>query len=104
LLGLAVDMGSTKLAVYLVELATGVTLARSGVMNPQISFGEDVVSRIAFANKGKTIASFYKPAWSRPLTRARPSCAKQPMSAWSRSWMRWWWKYAPCIISCAVCR
>jgi uncharacterized 2Fe-2S/4Fe-4S cluster protein (DUF4445 family) len=53
LLGLAVDMGSTKLAVYLVELATGITLARSGVMNPQISFGEDVVSRIAFANKGE---------------------------------------------------
>ena len=53
LLGLAVDMGSTKLAIYLVDLATGGTLARSGVMNPQISFGEDVVSRIAFANKGE---------------------------------------------------
>ena len=53
LLGLAVDMGSTKLAVYLVDLSSGVTLAKSGVMNPQISFGEDVVSRIAFANKGE---------------------------------------------------
>lgn len=51
LLGLAVDLGSTKLAVYLVDLASGATLAKSGVMNPQISYGEDVVSRIAFANK-----------------------------------------------------
>jgi uncharacterized 2Fe-2S/4Fe-4S cluster protein (DUF4445 family) len=50
LLGLAVDLGSTKLAFYLVDLATGFTLAQTGVMNPQIAYGEDVVSRIAFAN------------------------------------------------------
>ncbi len=53
LLGLAVDMGSTKLAVYLVDLDSGTTLAKSGVMNPQIAYGEDVVSRIAFANKSE---------------------------------------------------
>jgi len=53
LLGLAVDIGSTKLAVYLVDLATGVTLAQAGVMNPQIAFGEDVVNRIAFANRSE---------------------------------------------------
>ena len=53
LLGLAVDLGSTKLALYLVNLETGATLAQGGVMNPQISYGEDVVNRIAFANKGE---------------------------------------------------
>lgn len=53
LLGLAVDMGSTKLAFYLVDLASGATLATAGVMNPQIAYGEDVVSRIAFANKSE---------------------------------------------------
>jgi len=53
LLGLAVDVGSTKLALYLVDLHSGATLAQSGVMNPQIAFGEDVISRIAFANKGE---------------------------------------------------
>ncbi len=51
LVGLAMDMGSTKLALYLVDLHSGATLARGGVMNPQIAYGEDVVSRIAFANK-----------------------------------------------------
>lgn len=52
LLGLAVDLGTTKMAVYLVNLMTGATLAKTGVMNPQIAYGEDVISRIAFANHG----------------------------------------------------
>lgn len=51
LLGAAVDMGSTKLAFYLVDMQSGATLAQTGVMNPQISYGEDVVSRIAYANQ-----------------------------------------------------
>jgi uncharacterized 2Fe-2S/4Fe-4S cluster protein (DUF4445 family) len=51
LFGLAVDIGTTKLAAYLVELATGETVAKAGAMNPQIAFGEDVVSRIAYANR-----------------------------------------------------
>ncbi len=50
LLGLAVDVGTTKVAAYLVDLASGDTLAKSGAMNPQIAYGEDVVSRIAYAN------------------------------------------------------
>lgn len=50
LLGLAVDVGSTKLAAYLIDLSTGRTLAKAGAMNPQIAFGEDVVSRVAYAN------------------------------------------------------
>jgi len=53
LFGLAVDLGSTKLAVYLVDLGSGATLASAGVMNPQIAYGEDVVSRIAYANKSE---------------------------------------------------
>ena len=52
LLGLAVDLGTTKLAAYLVDLESGKTLARAGAMNPQIAHGEDVVSRIAYANTG----------------------------------------------------
>jgi uncharacterized 2Fe-2S/4Fe-4S cluster protein (DUF4445 family) len=44
--GLAADVGTTKLACYLVSLETGQTLAASGVMNPQIAYGEDVMSRL----------------------------------------------------------
>jgi len=48
-LGLAVDLGTTKLACYLVDLSNGKTLAAQGVMNPQIAYGEDVMARINFA-------------------------------------------------------
>ena len=48
-LGLAVDMGTTKIAGYLYDLKTGQRLASSGVMNPQVSFGEDVISRMTVA-------------------------------------------------------
>ena len=50
--GLAMDMGSTKLAIFLMDLENGAILDQCGVMNPQISFGEDVVSRIGYANRG----------------------------------------------------
>jgi len=51
LLGLAVDLGTTKLAGYLVDLESGQTLAAKGTMNPQIAYGEDVVARISRANR-----------------------------------------------------
>lgn len=48
-LGFAADLGSTKIAGYIVDLADGRTLAAKGIMNPQISYGEDIISRIAVA-------------------------------------------------------
>jgi len=48
-LGLAIDLGTTKIAGYLVNLSDGKTLAARGVMNPQISHGEDIISRISGA-------------------------------------------------------
>jgi uncharacterized 2Fe-2S/4Fe-4S cluster protein (DUF4445 family) len=48
-LGLAVDLGTTKLAAYLVDLESGETLAAAGAMNPQIAYGEDVMARIRHA-------------------------------------------------------
>jgi len=48
--GLAVDLGTTKLAAYLVNLETGKTAAQCGLMNPQIAYGEDVISRISYAS------------------------------------------------------
>jgi len=47
--GLAVDVGTTKLACYLVDLGTGKVLAAQGAINPQIAYGEDVMSRLAVA-------------------------------------------------------
>ncbi len=49
LLGLAVDIGSTTVAGHLCNIETGAVLASSGVMNPQIRFGEDLMSRVSYA-------------------------------------------------------
>jgi uncharacterized 2Fe-2S/4Fe-4S cluster protein (DUF4445 family) len=47
--GLAVDVGSTTIAMHLCALSTGEVLASSGLMNPQIRFGEDLMSRVSYA-------------------------------------------------------
>jgi len=56
LLGLAVDIGTTKVAAYLVNLESGEMLAAAGTMNPQIAYGEDVMARIAYAMAGQAQA------------------------------------------------
>jgi len=53
LVGLAVDLGTTKLAGYLVNLESGETIAQQGLMNPQLAFGEDVISRISYASNSE---------------------------------------------------
>ncbi|SFR50341.1 ASKHA domain-containing protein [Litoreibacter janthinus] len=47
--GLAVDLGSTTIAGHLCDLATGEVVASSGIMNPQIRFGEDLMSRVSYS-------------------------------------------------------
>jgi len=47
--GLAVDVGTTTVAGYLCELSSGKLLATDSMMNPQVTFGEDVMSRITYA-------------------------------------------------------
>ncbi len=49
LYGLAIDLGSTTIAAHLCDLHDGRVLASSGVMNPQIRFGEDLMSRVSYA-------------------------------------------------------
>lgn len=49
LYGLAIDLGSTTIAAHLCDLRDGSVLASSGVMNPQIRFGEDLMSRVSYA-------------------------------------------------------
>ena len=46
--GMAVDVGSTTIAAHLCNLSTGKVLASSGIMNPQIRFGEDLMSRVSY--------------------------------------------------------
>jgi len=52
LCGLAIDIGTTTVTVFLVDLTTGQVLAQSSEYNQQIARGEDVISRIIYATKG----------------------------------------------------
>jgi uncharacterized 2Fe-2S/4Fe-4S cluster protein (DUF4445 family) len=47
-LGLAIDLGTSKIVTHLVDLLTGETVAIASVENPQTVYGEDIISRIAF--------------------------------------------------------
>jgi uncharacterized 2Fe-2S/4Fe-4S cluster protein (DUF4445 family) len=48
-LGIAIDVGTTTLAAFLCDLATGELLGKASRMNPQIGYGEDVLARISYA-------------------------------------------------------
>ena len=60
--GVAIDVGSTTIAAYLCDLKTGTALASVGAMNPQIRFGEDLMSRVSYA--------MMNPGGAEALTRA----------------------------------
>jgi uncharacterized 2Fe-2S/4Fe-4S cluster protein (DUF4445 family) len=47
--GLAVDIGSTTIAAHLCDLISGDVVASAGIMNPQIRFGEDLMSRVSYS-------------------------------------------------------
>ena len=49
LYGLAIDLGSTTIAAHLCDLRNGEVVASAGAMNPQIRFGEDLMSRVSYA-------------------------------------------------------
>jgi uncharacterized 2Fe-2S/4Fe-4S cluster protein (DUF4445 family) len=48
LYGLAIDVGSTTVAAHLTDLSSGAIAASAGLMNPQIRFGEDLMSRVSY--------------------------------------------------------
>ena len=51
--GIAIDLGTTKIAIYLMDLETGKTVDAVGMMNPQIAYGEDIISRLRYALESK---------------------------------------------------
>ena len=51
--GMAVDVGTTTVAGHLCDLGTGEVIASSGMMNPQIRFGEDLMSRISYLQQNE---------------------------------------------------
>ena len=66
MLGIAFDIGSTTVAGHLCDLASGEVLASAGEMNPQIRFGEDLMSRVSYV--------MMNPGSEKELTRAIRGC------------------------------
>ena len=58
-LGVAVDLGTTKIAAWLINLMTGREIATLGALNPQIKYGDDVMTRLRYSinNHGKPAVS-----------------------------------------------
>ena len=54
IIGAAIDIGSTTLALYVYDLQNGKLVYESSAMNPQIRYGEDLMSRVSYVmmNKG----------------------------------------------------
>ena len=59
LYGVAIDIGSTTIACHLTDLMSGRTVASAGTANPQIRFGEDLMSRVSYVmmNDGGEVAA-----------------------------------------------
>lgn len=54
--GIALDVGTTKIAAYLVNLYDGRLMASDAIMNPQIPYGEDVIARITFSKESNLLS------------------------------------------------
>ncbi len=79
--GLAVDLGSTTIAAQLCNLDTGEVVATADTMNPQIRFGEDLMSRVSYVmmNEGgdKAMTQVVREAFNQLATRAAKSAGIQ---------------------------
>jgi uncharacterized 2Fe-2S/4Fe-4S cluster protein (DUF4445 family) len=79
--GIAFDVGSTTVAGHLCDLRTGEVVASAGEMNPQIRFGEDLMSRVSYVmmnpgsvkarSRSTTHSGFARPSSACPSTRGR---------------------------------
>jgi uncharacterized 2Fe-2S/4Fe-4S cluster protein (DUF4445 family) len=75
--GLAVDIGSTTIAAHLCDLTSGEVVASAGVMNPQIRFGEDLMSRVSYSMMNPGGAALMTTAVREALTGLAADVAQQ---------------------------
>ncbi|MCH9852450.1 MAG: ASKHA domain-containing protein [Alphaproteobacteria bacterium] len=81
LYGIAVDLGSTTISAMLADLVSGQLIASAGRMNPQIRFGEDLMSRVSYAMMTETGTQQMSQAVRRTLNELiRELCAEHDIS------------------------
>ena len=84
-LGAAVDLGTTTISVQLLDLNEGRTLFESSDYNPQVSYGEDVISRMEFARKGDGLSVLQSKVVQRIEDLIKEVCGKAGRSCSSLS-------------------
>ncbi len=97
--GVALDIGSTTIAAHLCNLTTGEVVATDGIMNPQIRFGEDLMSRVSYVmmhpegagDMTRAVRSRSMTCW--PRWRPRQVSSRGILSSWR----------LPAIRSCTTC-
>jgi len=78
--GIAVDLGTTKIALLLVDLGSGKTVDSKGIINPQISYGEDVMSRLNYAiEKSENLENIKKVVIKRIGEAVEELCSKNDL-------------------------
>lgn len=85
---MAVDLGTTKIAAYLLDLTSGKTLASEGVMNPQISYGEDTISRITYAMGSPAKAAKLQEAVVKALNQLIANLCKKADDPHTQEWWK----------------
>jgi uncharacterized 2Fe-2S/4Fe-4S cluster protein (DUF4445 family) len=68
-LGIAIDLGTTTIAAQMIDMATGSALAVETCLNPQSSFGSDVMSRIKAALSGSDLTTMVRKALRETITK-----------------------------------
>lgn len=77
LFGFAVDIGTSKVVGHLVDLTTGKTLSTGYIENPQLPYGADIVTRIAFAMESETNRQTLRKAVVEGINKVlKQACAK----------------------------
>ena len=94
--GIAIDVGSTTIAAHLTNLSTGEVAASAGLMNPQIRFGEDLMSRVSYVmmNPGgekemtAAIRAGAATRWPQEVAERRPASSSPTFWKWCSSAIR----------------
>jgi len=82
LYGAAVDLGSTKIAYYLMDLRTGKVVHTGSIVNPQREYGEDIMTRMTYANRGRKELRKLHSAAVEALNRlTKEACSAQGISS-----------------------
>ena len=80
LAGLAVDLGTSRVALRLIDLETHKTIAESGFDNPQLQFGPDILSRIHVADESDGLATLQQTILAALNRSIQDICQKQGLT------------------------